>query len=82
VVANGSGSGKELLALFAGLYDVTTRWAVTHGIALRSDEIAWMSLYVSVALWSSLALSGFVLVKDRPSQARVEYASRGASAYG
>jgi hypothetical protein len=26
-------SGKELLGLFAGLHDVSTRWAVTHDIA-------------------------------------------------
>jgi hypothetical protein len=58
-------SGKELLGFFAGLYDVTTRWVVTHRITLWSDEIAWMSLYFSVAVWSSLALCGFVLVKDR-----------------
>jgi hypothetical protein len=63
-------SGKELLGLFAGLYDVTTRWVVTHRIALWSDEIAWMSLYFSVAVWTSLALCGFVLVKDRLSQYR------------
>jgi hypothetical protein len=29
------------------------------------DEIAWMSLYFSVAVWSSLALFTFGLVKDR-----------------
>jgi hypothetical protein len=63
-------SGKELLGLFAGLYDVTTRWVVTHRITLWSDEIAWMSLYFSVAVWTSLALCGFVLVKDRLSQYR------------
>ena len=63
-------SGKELLGLFAGLYDVTTRWVVTHRIALWSDEIAWMSLYFSVAVWTSLALCGFVLGKDRLSQYR------------
>lgn len=63
-------SGKELLGLFAGLYDVTTRWVVTHRIALWSDEIAWMSLYFSVAVWTSLALCGFVLIKDRLSQYR------------
>jgi hypothetical protein len=63
-------SGKELLGLFSGLYDVTTRWVVTHRIAVWSDEIAWMSLYFSVAVWASLALSGFVLIKDRLSQYR------------
>jgi hypothetical protein len=63
-------SGKELLGLFSGLYDVSTRWVVTHRIALWSDEIAWMSLYFSVAVWASMALCGFVLIKDRLPQYR------------
>jgi hypothetical protein len=56
-------SGKEILGIFAGLYDVGTRWAVTHDVAHWHEEIAWMSLYFSVAVWSSLALCGFDLVK-------------------
>jgi hypothetical protein len=47
-------SGKELF--FGGSYDVSTRWVVTHRIALWSDEIAWMSLYFSVAVWTRMAL--------------------------
>ena len=39
-----------------GLRDVSTRWVVTHDIAEWKDEIAWMSLYFSVAVWASLAL--------------------------
>jgi hypothetical protein len=58
-------SGKELLGLFAGLHDAATRWVATRDIALWSDEIAWMSLYFSVAVWSSLALCGFALIKSR-----------------
>ncbi|HEY6996212.1 MAG TPA: hypothetical protein VH397_21130 [Xanthobacteraceae bacterium] len=58
-------SGKHLLGLASGLYDVSTRWAVTHDLALWKDEIAWMSLYFSTAVWSSLALCSFSLVKDR-----------------
>jgi hypothetical protein len=56
-------SGKELLGLLAGLHDLTTRWTVTHDIAQWQDEIAWMSLYFSVAVWSSLALGSFPLVR-------------------
>jgi hypothetical protein len=59
------GSRKQLLGVLAGLNDVSTRWAVTHDIAQWRDEIAWMSLYFSVAVWSSLALFTFGLVKDR-----------------
>jgi hypothetical protein len=56
--------GKELFGVAAGLHDVSTRWAVTHDFAHWKDEIAWMSLYFSVAVWSSLGLCGFGLVKD------------------
>ncbi|MPZ41141.1 MAG: hypothetical protein GEU95_24460 [Rhizobiales bacterium] len=55
--------GKELLGLFSGLYDVATRWTVTHDVARWRDEIPWMSLYFSAAVWSSLALCSFDLVK-------------------
>jgi hypothetical protein len=39
-----------------GLRDATVRWIVTHDIAEWKDEIAWMSLYFSAAVWASLAL--------------------------
>lgn len=39
-----------------GLRDVSLRWVVTHDIAEWKDEIPWMSLYFSAAVWSSLAL--------------------------
>jgi hypothetical protein len=63
-------SGRQFLGVIAGLHDVSTRWAVTHDFAQWKDEIAWMSLYFSVAVWSSLALCGFGLVKDRLSRYR------------
>jgi hypothetical protein len=58
-------SGKPILGLFAGLYDVSTRWAVTHDIAHWHEEMAWMALYFSAAVWSSLALCGFLFIQDR-----------------
>lgn len=58
-------NGKQLLGVFAGLHDVSTRWFVTHDFAQWKDEIAWMSLYFSTAVWSSLALCVFGLVADR-----------------
>ena len=61
-------SGRELFGFLAGLHDASTRWAVTHDIAQWKDEIAWMSLYFSVAVWTSLALCSFVLVKDELSR--------------
>jgi hypothetical protein len=72
------------------LQDVSTRWAVSHDIAQWQEEIAWMSLYFSLAVWASLGLCGFGLVKEhlphyrrpRRVQSRVgalaaDYAMRG-----
>jgi hypothetical protein len=50
--------GKHLRPL-EGLRDVSTRWIVTHDLAEWKDEIAWMSLYFSMAVWASLALCVF-----------------------
>jgi hypothetical protein len=58
-------NGREFLGILAGLYDVSTRWTVTHDFEQWKDEIPWMSLYFSAAVWSSLALCGFALVKHR-----------------
>jgi hypothetical protein len=51
-VANGS----RHLSPLEGLHDASVRWVVTHDIAEWKDEIAWMSLYFSVAVWASLAV--------------------------
>jgi hypothetical protein len=50
-----AGGAKRLRPL-EGLRDVSTRWIVTHDLAEWKDEIAWMSLYFSAAVWASLAL--------------------------
>ena len=44
------------LSPLEGLRDASVRWIVTHDIAEWKDEIAWMSLYFSAAVWASLAL--------------------------
>jgi hypothetical protein len=49
-------SGSRPLSPLEGLRDASFRWVVTHDIAEWKDEIAWMSLYFSAAVWSSLAL--------------------------
>jgi hypothetical protein len=46
----------ERLHPLEGLWDASVRWVVTHDIAHWKDEIAWMSLYFSAAVWASLAL--------------------------
>jgi hypothetical protein len=51
--------GGKLLRPFEGLRDMSTRWIVTRDFAGWKDEIAWMSLYFSAAVWASLALCVF-----------------------
>ena len=49
-------NGTRPLGHLEGLRDACVRWVVTHDMAQWKDEIAWMSLYFSAAVWSSLAL--------------------------
>jgi hypothetical protein len=51
--------GGKHLRVLEGLYDVSTRWVVTHDLAEWKDEIVWMSLYFSAAVWASLGLCVF-----------------------
>jgi hypothetical protein len=51
--------GSRHLRPLEGLRDVSTRWVVTHDLAAWKDEIPWMSLYFSAAVWSSLGLCVF-----------------------
>lgn len=64
-------NGQEVLGLLAGLHDLATRWVVTHDIAQWRDEIPWMSLYFSVAVWASLLLGGFGLIRHLVPRYRV-----------
>jgi hypothetical protein len=52
----GVADGSQRLRPLEGLRDVSTRWIVTHDLAEWKDEIPWMSLYFSAAVWASLAL--------------------------
>jgi hypothetical protein len=49
-------NGSPHLSPLEGLRDASVRWVVTHDLAEWKDEIAWMSLYFSAAVWASLAL--------------------------
>jgi hypothetical protein len=64
--------GSRRLGPLEGLRDVSTRWVVTHDLAEWKDEIAWMSLYFSMAVWSSLALCVCYSLGDRLPQYRTE----------
>jgi hypothetical protein len=72
-----SAAGKPVFGLLSGLHDVGTRWAVTHDPQAWRDEMAWMALYFSVAVWSSLALAGFDLIRHRLPHYRTRPASAG-----
>ena len=53
---DGLPEGSKVLTPLEGLRDASTRWVVTHDFAQWKDEIAWMSLYFTAAVWASLAL--------------------------
>jgi hypothetical protein len=49
-------SGRNYLSITQGLLDVSGRWVVSHRWQDWQHEVAWMSLYFSVAVWLSIAL--------------------------
>jgi hypothetical protein len=51
--------GGKLLRPLEGLRDASTRWVVTHDLSEWKDEMTWMALYFSAAVWASLALCLF-----------------------
>ena len=53
---DGLADGSRALSPLEGFRDASTRWVVTHDFAQWKDEIAWMSLYFTAAVWASLAL--------------------------
>ena len=49
-------SGRAYLSLADGVLDASRRWVVSHRWQDWHNEIAWMSLYFSAAVWLSIAL--------------------------
>lgn len=49
-------SGRHYLSLQQGVLDASVRWVVSHQWQVWKSEVAWMSLYFSVAVWLSIAL--------------------------
>jgi hypothetical protein len=64
--------GNKFLRPLEGLRDASTRWVVTRDFAQWKDEIAWMSLYFSAAVWASLALCVCYSLEDRLPRYRTE----------
>lgn len=68
----GGADGNRQLSPREGFRDVSTRWVVTHDLAEWKDEIAWMSLYFSIAVWASLALCVCYALGDQLPRYRIE----------
>ena len=72
--------GSRFLTPREGLRDVCTRWIVTHDLAHWRQEIPWMSLYFSAAVWTSLALCVCGALKNDVPRYRIGPAAAGWSA--
>jgi hypothetical protein len=68
----GIAEGSKLLSPLDGLRDVSTRWVVTHDLAEWKEEIVWMSLYFTAAVWASLALCVCYSLEDHLPRYRTE----------
>lgn len=66
--------GRKPRGFFEGLHDARTRWIVTHDIAHWREEIPWMSLYFTAAVWASLALCAFYAFEDHVPHYRAQAA--------
>jgi hypothetical protein len=73
---DGLADGSKHLSPLEGLRDASTRWVVTHDFAQWKDEIAWMSLYFTAAVWASLALCLVYALGDQLPRYRAEPAAR------
>jgi hypothetical protein len=71
----GLARGRKHLSPLQGLRDASTRWVVTHDFSQWKDEIAWMSLYFTAAVWASLALCLFYSFGDYLPRYRTELAA-------
>jgi hypothetical protein len=76
-------AGRPYLGLTQGVADVAQRWTVSHQWHYWRDEVAWMTLYFSVAVWASIALVHLPLPaaprRGRPALARVTAAGTGGA---
>ncbi|HWE21451.1 MAG TPA: hypothetical protein VG758_30480 [Hyphomicrobiaceae bacterium] len=75
----GLAQGSRILSPLEGLRDASTRWVVTHDFSQWKDEIAWMSLYFTAAVWASLALCLAYSLGDHLPRYRAEPAAQGVS---
>src|ERR1700733_8859333 len=55
--------GNRGLRPLEGFRDVSTRWVVTYDLSEWREEIAWIWLYFTAAVWASLGLCVFYAVE-------------------
>jgi hypothetical protein len=67
----GLADGGKALGPLEGLRDASTRWVVSHDLAQWKEEIPWMSLYFTAAVWASLVLCLVYALGDHLPQYRV-----------
>jgi len=60
-------AGRRYLSIAQGLHDVSGRWTVSHRWEDWKHEVAWMSLYFSVAVWLSISLIHAPAPQGRPA---------------
>jgi hypothetical protein len=60
-------SGRHYLSVGQGVLDASSRWIVSHRWRDWHSEVAWMSLYFSVAVWLSIALIHAPVAANRSS---------------
>jgi hypothetical protein len=73
---DGLAGGGKVLGPLEGLRDASTRWVVTHDLSHWKDEIPWMSLYFTAAVWASLALCLVYSLGDHHPRHRAESATQ------
>jgi hypothetical protein len=49
-------AGRHYMSILQGVVDVASRRVVSHRWGDWKNEVAWMSLYFSVAVWISISL--------------------------
>jgi hypothetical protein len=62
--------GRHYMTITQGVHDVASRWVVSYRWKDWKNEVVWMSLYFSVAVWASIALIHAPALRDHPPRER------------
>jgi hypothetical protein len=64
--------GRVYFGVLQGAIDASTRWTVTRSWPVWQTEVTWMTLYFSVAVWTSLALVHLPRLRQPPPPLALE----------